>query len=367
MPLLPRWQAFERAAHGTLYQSALWCRAWMETAGRARGVKPVILTLERGGDIRILLPLQIRRRQGVRVLEWLTAPHHGYGAPMLARDLEETELLWLTQGWDALLAEAGRFDAVALTEIPERLPERDNPVWRHCNIAGANASYALALPGDFETLNKAKCGAERRRTARKHEAGLARSGEMRFGLTASKDELHSLIDVMFEQQEKRLAEHGIRKAFGPDEHRFMHRLADLQDDDAPVLAPYHLAIDGAVQAVALGGIHGERYWALISSLAAGPLRKYSPGDVALRLTLKACCERGLKGFDLSPGAAPYKIQWADDVIALGALLQGRNWRGMAWAGAMTAKLGMKRVIKQTPALLTAAQGLRKALFGRQPS
>jgi CelD/BcsL family acetyltransferase involved in cellulose biosynthesis len=364
--VLPRWREFEREAHGTLYQSALWCRAWSETAGAARKVQPVILTLERAGEIRALLPLQIRRRQGVRVLEWLTAPHHGYGGPMLARSLAEEERRSLTHEWDRILATAGPFDAVSLTEIPERLPECENPLWDHCNMMGANDSYALALTPDFDALHRSKSSAERRRSARKHEAALARAGSLSFGLPASKEDLHRLIDAMFEQQEKRLAEHGIRRAFGPDEHRFVHRLADLQDDADPVLAPYHLSIDGAVQAVALGGLYGHRYWALISSLAAGPLRKYSPGDAALRMTIKACCERGLKGFDLSAGVAPYKIQWADETIRLGAVLRGRNGRGIAWAGSMALKSTLKRLVKQTPPLLRASKALRRMLFGRAP-
>lgn len=362
--LLPRWRDFERNADGTLYQTGLWCKAWLETVGQARGVAPVILTLERGREIRALLPLQIRRRQGVRVLEWLSAPHHGYGAPLLARDLDADERAMLGESFDRMLAEAGPFDAVALTEIPDRIMAAENPLWGHCNIAGANASYALALNSDFEAINRAHCGAERRRTARKHEAGLSRAGAMRFGLTETKAELHRLIDVMFAQQEKRLAELGVRDAFGPDEHRFIHRLAELQDEADPVLAPYHLSVDGAVQAVALGGLHGGRYWALISSLAAGPLRKYSPGDVTLRLTLKACCERGLTGFDLSAGAAPYKTQWADEVIPLGVILRGRSWRGFVWAGAMAARLSLKRVFKQTPMLLRASLALRRALYGK---
>ncbi len=364
--ILPRWQAFEQDAHGTLYQSALWCRAWMETAGKAQGAEPVILTFQRGESIRVLLPLQIRRRQGVRVLEWLTAPHHGYGAPMLAKDLDEEERGWLMGDIARVLAEAGQFDAIALTETPERISTAINPMWDHCNIAGANASYAVKLTPDFEALNRARCGAERRRTARKHEAGLARAGTLRFGLTQSKEELHRLIDVMFDQQEKRLAELGVHKAFGPDEHRFIHRLADLQDERHPVLAPYHLAVGDAVQAVALGGIHGGRYWALISSLAAGPLRKHSPGDVTLRMALKACCERGLTSFDFSTGEAPYKALWADEVIRLGVVLRGRNWRGFLWAGAMAARLTLKRIVKQTPVLLAASKALRRVLFGRKP-
>ncbi|MGH6907836.1 MAG: GNAT family N-acetyltransferase, partial [Aestuariivirga sp.] len=133
----------------------------------------------------------------------------------------------------------------------------------------------------------------------------------------------------------------------------------------PVLLPYPLKFRGESLAVMLGGFHASTYWALISSLSAADLQKYSPGDLALRRTIEACCARGLASFDFAAGDTDYKLHWTDEVIALQALLAASNLRGLAWVCMMGAATLAKRLLKQSPLLRNIAMSLRKALLGKQ--
>ncbi len=363
---LPVWRDFERRAAGTLYQNSLWCRAWVETVGQHLDVKPCIVIARKSASTpQFILPLQIRRRQGVRVLEWLGSPHHNYGFGLFEPDFMPSAAQWFDDNWDKVLDEIDGFDAIALTELPERLGGFEHPLLGKANLRAANPSFSMRLDADYETLYANKRSAERRRAARKHANALAQSGTVNFGLPKDKSELHGLIDVMFSHQESRLAELGIHRVFGPPERQFIHHLAESQNEDNPILAPYFLACDGNVLAVMLGGLHGNCYWALISSLATGPLRKYSPGDQALRQTIAACCQRGLSMLDFSAGDSSYKRAWADDVIDMWVIIRGRNLLGIIWAGAMALLLMIKRNIKRSPALLGLSQLLRRRLFARR--
>ena len=224
----------------------------------------------------------------------------------------------------------------------------------------------MSLDHDFDGLHARTHGSARKRTARKNEAALSRAGDLAFGLPKDKAELHALIDTMFRHQEERLGEKGIHGAFGPAERQFIHRLAALQDEADPILAPYRLTLDGEVLSVMLGGLHGNGYWALISSLAPGPQRKHSPGEIALRRTIAACCAAGLQRFDLSAGDAAYKRIWADDVIDLSIILSAVNLRGLVWTAAEALRLAAKRTVKRTPALMNAAAAVRQ-LFRAGPA
>ena len=363
---LPAWSAFERQALSTLYQSSVWCRAWAETAGRELNVTPQII-IARNSDHRIqfIIPLQLRRRQGIKVLEWLGAPHHNYGYGIFDPDFMADAAFWFEANWDRVLAEVGAFDAIALTEMPNRLFGFDNPLRGIANMSAANPSFAMHLSLEFEPIHAQKKSAARRRSARKHENGLAQAGHIEFGLPRGKAEYRTLIDVMFDQQKDRLAELGIHGVFGARERQFVHRLAELQDEDDPLLAPYRLTCDGEVIAVMLGGLHANCYWALISSLAAGPLRKHSPGDLALRRTIEACCQRGLSAFDFSAGESSYKRAWADEVITMSVVLRGRNLHGLLWAGAMALSIWAKRNVKRSPALLSLMHAARRITLGRR--
>lgn len=363
--VLPEWRAFETSALSTLYQTALWCQAWTETAGAARGVIPrIVVGRDESGTIDFILPFQIRRRHGVKVLEWLGAPHNSYGYGLFSPSFLPCAEAWFTANWSTIVSALGRFDALLLTQMPETMFGMPNPMKPIFNMLGANPSFSIALQPNFAELHARKCNGERRRASRKRENGLAKAGHVRFGITASKAELHALIDTMFNQQENRLAELGIHHVFGEPERQFIHRLADLQDEQNPILAPYHLTCDGEVLSVKLGGLHANGYWALISSLADHPHRKFSPGDIALRWTIASCCEKGLDFFDLSSGEAAYKRQWADHVIELHAAIGARTLKGLAWAAVMFSCLSFKRMVKQRPALLAASTALRRLAFGR---
>ncbi len=362
------WQGFETRAMGTLYQNFIWCRAWLETSGAELGATPMIVTArDAAGQLRFLLPLQIRRRQGMRVLEWLGFPHHNYGYGLYDAAFLAGAGEWFEAHWASVVEAVGKVDAIALTQMPDTLFGRPNPMAPIFNIRGANLSFSLHLQPDFEIVYNTKFSSERRRTARKNEAHLAKTGEIEFGLPVGKDRTHEVIDVMFRQQEQRLAEMGVHGVFGPSERRFIHRIAELQDEDHPILAPYYLSSGGEILSVMLGGIHANGYWALISSLAAGPRRRYSPGDLALRRTIAACGKAGLAFFDFSAGDAPYKRHWADETLELYHTLQACSLKGLVWSSAMSLLYLAKRVIKRNPALKAVVLSARRRLFGTAPA
>lgn len=365
--VLPLWQDFEKDAAGTFYQSSLWCRAWVETVGASAGVAVRILAAhDSQGRVQFLLPLQIRRRQGAAVLEFLSAPQNGYGFGLYAPSFLADSGAWFEQHGRAVLGLAGDFDAILLNDMPDRLMGAAHPLSPLFNIRGANPSFTLALTPDFEAIHRQKRDSENRRTARKKEELLARLGDVSFGLPTGTASLHATLDQMFQQQQERLAEHGIHGVFGPQERQFLHRLADLQDESQPVLAPYRFTCGDDVLAIMLGGIFGGGYWALISSLAAGPSRKYSPGDLALRRTIAACCHSGLQFIDFSAGDSPYKRAWADKTIDLHVLLEAVTIKGLGWSVLMAARLWLKRQIKSSPTLMPVLAEIRRAAFGSRP-
>ncbi|MGH6819270.1 MAG: GNAT family N-acetyltransferase [Methylocella sp.] len=256
-------------------------------------------------------------------------------------------------------------DAVHLAGMPAALDGVPHPLQHLFNMQGPNRSYRMGLPAEYDLLLAGKRSAETRSRYRQRERALAALGDLRFGLPSGREETHATLALMFEQQEQRLGERGVHGVFGPVERDFLHRLADLQDETNPVLLPYTLKLKGEVLAVMLGGFHANTYWALISSLSAANLHKYSPGDLALRRTIEASCARGLASYDFAAGDTDYKLHWADEVIALQTLLAASNLRGLVWACVMGAATLAKRLLKQSPTVRNAAMLLRKALLGRQ--
>lgn len=362
--LEPLWTAFEQHAHSTFYQSFLWCRAWGETVGKANGIKIRIVTAtDRHGKTIFILPLQIRRHFGIRVLEWLGTPHTTYGHGLFAPEFLDEAGGWLSRYWPEIVKLTGPADAVFLTNMPEILDEKPHPLRQLFNLRGSNRCYRMALNANYDSLLSRKRSKETRRYYRKKERALITLGQLSFDPPATKMETHETLRIMFEQQEKRLGEHGIHGVFGAIERDFIYRLADLQDQANPVFLPYALKFNDKILAVMLGGVHANAFWAMISSLAETQLRKYSPGDLALRRSIEASCKRGLAHFDFAAGDTPYKMHWADTVTPLHMLLSALNARALPWVWLTCAAIIARRLIKQSPGLRNTAMKLRKILLG----
>ena len=79
------WRAAQNSAPCYVFQSFDWCHAWMETVGSRQGVTPRIahISLE-GGNVELLLPLQLqRRRAGVVTLGFLGGRQTDHAAPIV--------------------------------------------------------------------------------------------------------------------------------------------------------------------------------------------------------------------------------------------------------------------------------------------
>jgi CelD/BcsL family acetyltransferase involved in cellulose biosynthesis len=356
------WLAFQAHASGTLYQTYQWCRAWQDTAGPARNVEPRIVTgREANGRLLFILPLALRRAYGLNILEWHSGRQCNYGYGLYdSAFLRHAESWFASQGW-RIFSLAGPLDAIDLADMPVVWNGFPHPLRAWFSLIGPNVSYFMRLPRDFEALYQAKRSPETRRGNRKRDAKLGKEGKVEFVLPCTRAETHARLDEMFAHQAARLAESGIRDVFPASARAFIHRLVDLPDRMQPILLPYHLTIDGRMEAMMLGGHHGNGYWALISSLAASSARRHSPGDAALRKTIEACCLRGLSFFDFSSGNTAYKLHWADEAVVMHHAVRGVTLKGYLWALARVANIAAKRSIKQSPMLWSLASGARRLI------
>lgn len=359
------WLRFQDQAAGTFFQTYQWCSAWSATAGAAACAEPLIVTgRDPSGELLFLLPFCVRRRLGCRILEWMGGQQMTYGYGLYDRRFLRRAGTWFaTEGW-AVLAQLGDVDAIDLAEMPAVWEDHEHPLQSWFSFAGRNFSYVLRLGQDFDAVYARKRSGETRRGNRKRDARLFKAAQIEVGIPQDRNEAHQLIEQMFAQQRSRLAESGIHGVFSEQERQFVHRLIDLPDHMQPVLMPYYMKADDELEAVALGGLYGGGFWALISSLGSPKLRRYSPGDALLRRTIEACCARGLRFFDFSTGSFDYKLAWADESIRLFHAVRGLTWRGYAWALLRCLTLATKRFIKRTPFLWSALFKIRRGLRGK---
>jgi CelD/BcsL family acetyltransferase involved in cellulose biosynthesis len=361
------WETLQQNGISTYFQSKAWCLSWLRDVGPEIAATAVFVTGHHSdGEPAFLLPLQVRRKYGFLLLEFLSAPHASYGFGLYDEGFLKTHAAsWFEAHFDDVLTMLPRHDVVYLRELPNWMLGHGHPLLSQARMLGANRAYMMALKPDFESLLAEKRGHETLRSMRKRDKRLADMGGLTFGAPQSAIERKVAMDRMFVDHEQRLAETGVRGVYGPIERGFLTGLTDPDQHGQLALVPYVLSLDGQPICILLGGTSCNVFWAMITSLADGPWRKHSPGDFTLRHVIAAQCTKGLLWFDFAVGDSDYKLTWADQQIDMHLVLQAGSVKGFALALGLALKHGLKRFIKSNANVRQGVFALRRALLGRR--
>lgn len=363
--LVGQWRRLQTTAFGTIFQTYDWLTAWVETVGGHGAIEPVVV-VGRGfdGTLAFILPFQISRHGTADVLEWLGGQHSNYQAGLFAKawlaDITRDQFL---EVWNRAISALPRFDAIRFTDQPEVWEGMRNPLTHLPNHPSANTSFLLALKPDFESLYKEKRSSSTRRSSRKRDRRLAETGPVEFHQAGTEAELERIVTTLLEQKIPHMEEIGVGDIFGPRFDDFLLRLGTAETNPDTPLFCHYLTCGQQVLATVIGAVFRGRYYGLLLSMTDGPLKRHSPGELALRKAIEACCAGGLKEFDLSQGHADYKLAWADDVIEQFDTIIGYTVAGRIYAVRERLALSLKRTIKTSPKLWSVAQTVRRHLHG----
>jgi CelD/BcsL family acetyltransferase involved in cellulose biosynthesis len=361
-----RWRALQQHGFASVYQSFDWCAAWLSRVGTTRGIMPCIVTGENAlGQVLFVLPLQIRKRRGFTIIEGLSAPQGAYAGLVLNRDFAQKNAAhWFGQYFEHVIEALPKHDVFRLENVAKIIHSIENPLLQARSFRAANQSHIMALQLDYNALLQAKRSSETRRTLRKRDQKLQASGKLEFDLPIDQSARDTTLRVMFEHQQQRLQEFGVFNVYDDLEQQFIRDLATINTPEGPLLRPYRLSLDGQTLAVMLGAYYNNTYWALVSSLAPGDLRKLSPGDYALRAMIADLCRDGTTEIDFSAGDTAYKFHWSDVQVPLHLIIRCNGVKGLPLAVVFLVREKLKRFAKSTPVLNSALFSLRRRLKGR---
>jgi CelD/BcsL family acetyltransferase involved in cellulose biosynthesis len=250
----PIWASLEATGISSVYQSFVWCRTWQQRVGRQRQIVPCVVVGENAmGTTEFILPLQIRHRLGVTIIEALTAPQSSYGFGLFSRGFLQSQAEgWFSTFFADVVAVLPKHDILHLADLPEAIANSHNPLLSVRHFSAANLSYIMRLDSDFQALLEAKRSPESRRSMRKRDVKLEAMGNLIFDLPLNLADRKSTVETMLVQQRQRLAEMGVHNVFDELEQRFIADLVHVQTAEGPLLRPYRLVLDGNILAVPTG-------------------------------------------------------------------------------------------------------------------
>lgn len=363
------WRTLQRDGWTSVYQTHEWCQTWQTHVGEDWSVTPCLVSgRDSRGALRFLLPLGIYSNKGAKVIRWLSHPVATYGLGVFDLAFLDETGGSLEHCWDDICRALPPADAIWLENMPASLDGRRHPLAGAFEFDDANCSYRLDLQNDFDALYARLRPAKSRSRARKRDQKLAEAGDLRFALPGTAKETAKVLNDMFDQQSRRLAEAGIHGVFDDASRQFVHGLAQLPDEpDVPRLMPYELSLDQRTVAVKLGIAFNDTFWAMVSSVDPTGIERLSPGEHALRRTIEACCRIGFARIDMAAGDTGYKQAWASEVVTLHTISRSLNLRGVVWRQSTAALAAGKKAIKNSETLWPLAQKLRGTLLGTKAS
>lgn len=354
------WRRFEADALGTGFQSFDWLSAWHAHAGE--GVEPAILVVSLGRTPIMLAPFGIERRLGARCLVWLGGRLADYKGPLLAPDFVDR----LPTGrfaalWPKIRSALPRHDVVLFENQPERLGKTPNPFVKLGGERSPDGGYVFALPASYEEFCL-RFRPETRRNDRAKERKLESQGTLAFRIAATPEEARAMARDILAAKAAQLRTQGIASIFEDEAYRAAYlALAGLSAESGLLnLQVAALTLDGKMISGSIAQVwHGRA--TLMVHIYDQDYARLSPGRAHLLKLVQTSIAAGHGLYDLSVGYAPYKDSFCDTPMALTNLVEAATPWGLATAGALSTRFGLKRAIKTNERLMGLYRGARAAL------
>ena len=361
------WIRLQKNALGTFYQTFEWCQAWQKKIGVRSNIQPVIIIGKSAeGEALFILPLQIRKRFGFAVLEWLTQPENNYGQGLFCNSFDEKDWqIWFDRNMVAVLARVPNYDLATLINMPDRVLGRVNPLSTLNTFVSADQSFLTRLQPNFEKLQEAKRTSRSISKIRRRDERLAELGHLEVQIsTRGQIALTSLKEAL-QHKEFQLAELGVHQFATQDLNTFFGDLVEKADEPNAALHIFRLQQSGKTISALVGASYAGTFWLMILSMSRdGPLQ-FSPGDYILRRSMAWACENNLQYYDFGMGQSQYKEIWADEEVQLYNYFAAKTLKGLPLAALFMFYNVAKRLIKNTPFLKSVFFQLRKWLRGKK--
>ncbi len=321
--LSPAYRDLFADADATAFQHPLWLDAFGCELAPARGARLGALVGRQDGRLRLVAPLILRRRRGLRLLEAADLGVGDYAAPVLDPDWSPAP----EDGQGGLAARAARLlPAHDILRIRPVRPEHVGP-WRLLFDAGAEplgfGAHAAALPSSHDAWREGALSPAFRRTIERKAKRFARMDGARLRLVSSPDEIADAIALIAELRAGRFAGDMIAQ----DAVRRFYQAAAVAGAASGFARTHLLEAEGRPLAALFGLAHRGRHNYLLLGCDYERDGRLSPGYVAYDALIRDFIAEGGTCFDFTIGDEPFKAHFGTEATPMYGLVRAATLRG----------------------------------------
>ncbi len=356
------WRALEPVAVMTPYQRFDWVQA-LVTAGLETVEGMAIAAIRQDGCTVALLPLVIKSHLGVRIASML-GTNFSNSDCLISRPEFRPDSATLASLLRQICSAAGGADLVTLYNQPAQWQGIDNPVLSLARAPGASNFYMATIGPTPVPYIEHRLTTKRRSNIKR---GMRRLEENHGPLRAVRVNDAALLEVahrvFLEQRGARFGEMGVRNVFADDGFVRLFRELTAKEfgKNRPALCLHVLIAGEEIVATCWGTMAGNHYSQYINSTSSGPAAQYSLTAILNGMVMDDLTQAGIVTMDMGLGDFGYKTEWTEPMPVYHSVI-ALTPRGRLAEQVMSARALVKRRIKQTPWLWSAAKRLRHTLY-----
>lgn len=323
-----RWQALERHAYASPFQTAHWIGNWYETFAAA-GIEPVIVSVveQSSGRDLMMIPLVRRSQNGIRRIEFADLWVTDYNAPLVRSD-SNLQGSFEREIWPAILRALPPADVLTLQKMPLSLGSIVNPLTTLSGVESSDLTGHIVALGDnwdqyLSTLSKSA-----RRELRRRATKFTNEHQGRLRRIKNSDEALEALQVLQAQQTSRLAARGSKHVFDDPIYQELYRRLLLRGLATGHAVMFVLIAGAQIVGTFLAFQNNNHTTLVRMSQSQDPTwRPLGLGKMIIYQALEALHADGCRTFDLSVGAHRYKDEFGVSPVPMAELTTRLSLRG----------------------------------------
>jgi CelD/BcsL family acetyltransferase involved in cellulose biosynthesis len=345
----------------TPYQRFEFLSLWQQHVGSRAGFRPlIVVAYDRERRPLLLLPLALKKAAGIRVANFMGGKHSTFNMGLWDRDFALGAKRADLEALISAIRLRYEADVLAFHRQPFEWRDQRNPIAVLPHQPSVNDCPVMNLVGGASPAPRVSQSMRGRLKGK--ERKLKTLAGYRYYAATDDADIGRLLDAFFRFKPLRMAEQKLPNVFErPGVEDFvrgacMMRLANGE----PVIQIHALECDDEVIAIFAGIADGDRFSMMFNTYTLSANSRHSPGLILISDIVDYYAERGYRALDLGVGSDSYKRLFCKNKEPLFDCFIPLSLRGIAVAELMSGINRAKYLVKHSPALLQAAQRLRRA-------
>jgi CelD/BcsL family acetyltransferase involved in cellulose biosynthesis len=311
----------------TPFQRREWLDAFYGAAKLDESISPLVATIrDAQGELAMRLPLLIRRKDNLTVIEFADLGLTDFNAPLLGPAAPQTQKESRI-ALRALRRALPKADLLRLEKMPPVLHGKVNPL---STLNGTRPSAVngnvIALTDDWEAYSKTRHRTYRMELGRCWRI-FQKNPDAQFKIVRDREEALLLLEKMEVQQRERMREVGADYMLDdPIPAEFYRRLVSNAENGFAIVTA--LTAGDEVVAASLGVRDQDTMITIRLTNAGKKWSNISPGRLAVEKTLQLMHSEGCRTIDLSIGNYAYKRRFGVTKTPLLDYSLALSWRGI---------------------------------------